>query len=156
MFIFQCLKLVFTFSCLCFVYDGNFFKFHIYLVSLTTLMDNKLFYITQNYFAFSSLFRRWCRVSKLVLDLLEEEGWGKGKEQYGFYLLLHISKSTVQSRNCQVSVMMEEHQEVSKSCTNKYYEDAVIAMQYILPWGPFCLMKELINIHTGEVADRRC
>ena len=27
-------------------------------------------------------------------------------------------------------------------------------MQYILPRGPFCPMKELINIHTGEEADR--
>ena len=27
-------------------------------------------------------------------------------------------------------------------------------MQYILPRGPFCPMKNLINIYTGDIADR--
>ena len=48
----------------------------------------------------------------------------------------------------------EQHKEVSNSRTNKDYEDTVMVMQYILPRSPFCPMKELINIHTGEVADR--
>ena len=48
----------------------------------------------------------------------------------------------------------KQHKEVSNSRTNKDYEDAVMVMQYILPRSPFCPMKELINIHTGEVADR--
>ena len=48
----------------------------------------------------------------------------------------------------------EQHKEVSNSCTNKDYGDAVIVMQYILPQSPFCPMKELINIHIREVADR--
>ena len=48
----------------------------------------------------------------------------------------------------------EQHKEVSNSRTNKDYEDAVMAMQYILPQSPFCPMKKLINVHTGEAADR--
>ena len=48
----------------------------------------------------------------------------------------------------------EQHKEVSNSLTNKDYENALMVMQYILPRSPFCPMKELINIHTGEVADR--
>ena len=48
----------------------------------------------------------------------------------------------------------EQHKEVNISRTNKNYEDAVMVMQYILPRSPFCPMKELINIHTGKVADR--
>ena len=47
-----------------------FLKLHIYLVFLTILMDKKPFYITKNYFGFSSLFRCCCGVSKLVVDLL--------------------------------------------------------------------------------------
>ena len=48
----------------------------------------------------------------------------------------------------------EQHKEVSNSRTNKNYEDAVMVMQYILPRSLLCPMKELINIHTGEIADR--
>ena len=48
----------------------------------------------------------------------------------------------------------EQHKEVSNSRTNKDYEELVMVMQYILPRSPFCPMKELLNIHTGEVADR--
>ena len=48
----------------------------------------------------------------------------------------------------------EQHKEVRNSRTNKNYEDAVMAMQYILPRSLFCPLKELINTLTGEVADR--
>ena len=48
----------------------------------------------------------------------------------------------------------EQHKKVSNSHTNKDYEGAVMVMQYILPQSPFYSIKELINIHTREVADR--
>ena len=48
----------------------------------------------------------------------------------------------------------EQHKKVSNSHTNKDYEGAVMVMQYILPQSPFYSIKELINIHTKEVADR--
>ena len=48
----------------------------------------------------------------------------------------------------------EQHREVSNSRTNQDYEDSVMVLQYILPRSPFCPIKELINIHTGKVANR--
>ena len=90
-----------------------------------------------------------------MVDLLEDEGWRNSKEQYGFYVLLHVAKSTMQCNKSRVCYDgSEQHKEVSNSRTNKDYEELVMVMQYILPRSPFCPMKELLNIHTGEVADR--
>ena len=47
---------------------------------------------------------------------------------------------------------IKQYKEVIKSRTNKCCRDAVMVMQYILPRSTFCRMKEVIDIHTREVA----
>ena len=85
-------------------------------------------------------------------------GRGLTEQQTTVWLLSTPACSQVNHAMQQVSGVCydgsEQHKEVSNSRTNKDYEDTVMVMQYILPRSPFCPMKELINIHTGEVADR--
>ena len=87
------------------------------------------------------------------MDLLEDE-----EQQRTVWPLYTPACSQVNHAMQQVSGVCsdgsEQHKEVSNSHTNKDYEDAVMVIQYILPRNPFCPMKELIKIHTGEVADR--
>ena len=47
---------------------------------------------------------------------------------------------------------IKQYKEVIKSRTNKGYRDAVMVMQYMLPWSKVCRMEEVIDIHTREVA----
>ena len=85
-------------------------------------------------------------------------GRGMTEQQRAVWLQSTPACSQVNHATQQVSGVCydgsEQHKEVSNSRTNKDYEDAVMVMQSILPRSPFCPMKELINIHTGEVADR--
>ena len=85
-------------------------------------------------------------------------GRGMMEQQRAVWLLSTPACSQVNHAMQQVSGVCydgsEQHKVVSNSHTNKDYENVVMVMQYILPRSPFCPMKELINTHTGEVADR--
>ena len=80
------------------------------------------------------------------------------EQQRTVWLLSTLACSQVNHAMQQVSGVCydgsEQYKEVSNSRTNKNYEDAVMTIQYIHPQSPFCPMKQLINIHTGEVSDR--
>ena len=48
----------------------------------------------------------------------------------------------------------QQHKEATKSRKEKDYEDAIAVMTYLHPRCPFDGRPDLVNIHTGEVADK--
>ena len=86
------------------------------------------------------------------------KGQGMTEQQRTVWLLSTPASGHVNHVMQQVSGVCynasEQYKKFSKSHTNKDYKDAVMVMQYLLPQSPFYSIKELINIHTREVADR--
>ena len=85
-------------------------------------------------------------------------GRGMSEQQRAIWLLSTPSCGEINSAMQQITDVSyecsEQHKETSDARVQRDYKDAVTLMTYILPRNPFITQtKELMNIHTGEIAD---
>jgi hypothetical protein len=84
-------------------------------------------------------------------------GSGMTEEQRAVWLLSTPACAEVNDAMQEVTGVShrcsEQHKETTNTRTIRDYQDALKVMEYLLPRNPFTATNELINIHTGEVAN---
>ena len=71
-----------------------------------------------------------------------------------------INSSCVEINNCMQNFTgrhyetSEQHKEATLARLQRDLKDAAKMLEYVIPRNPFAVNKELINLHTGVVAEK--